>query len=195
MTLGKVTLRAVIGPLMFAHGAQKLFGWFGGPGVDGTAGFFEKLGLRPGRRLAEAAGIGETTGGALLTLGFLTPLASALITGSMVTAIRKVHAEKGLWNTKGGFEYNALILAVGFLLADDGPGRPSLDELALPRLKGPGWGLLQLAAGIAGSYAATEACSEPASEQPVTEARTGGEPGATRRDGDRATVTAGVTSS
>ena len=74
----------------------------------GTAGFFEgKLGLKPGKRHATAAGASEAIGGALLTLGALTPVAAGLITGTMITAIRKVHAPKGPWVTEGGYEYNA----------------------------------------------------------------------------------------
>ena len=95
MNLGKVALRGTVGPLMVGHGTQKLFGWFGGPGPDATGGFFENLGLRPGKRHAVAAGVSETVGGVLLTLGALTPVASGIISGTMITAIRKVHAREG----------------------------------------------------------------------------------------------------
>ena len=110
MKPGKLALRGVIGPLFVGHGTQKLFGWFGGHGLEGTAGFFEQgLGLRPGKRHATAAGLSEAVGGALLTAGALTPLASSMIIGAMVTAIRKVHAPKGPWVTEGGWEYNGLL--------------------------------------------------------------------------------------
>src|SRR3954469_14015642 len=102
--------RAVIGGLFVGHGMQKLKGWFGGHGIKGTAGFFEMLGLRPGKRHATAAGLSETVGGGLLTLGALTPLATTLLTGTMVTAIRKVHAPKGPWVTEGGYEYNLVLI-------------------------------------------------------------------------------------
>ena len=92
MKLGLAVVRAVMGLLMFGHGAQKLFGWFGGHGLQGTAGFFDQVGLKPGKRTALAAGAGEAGGGALLALGFLTPLASAAIIGVMSQAIRTVHA-------------------------------------------------------------------------------------------------------
>src|SRR3982751_3976405 len=98
MRLASAVLRGVIGGLFVGHGTQKLFGWFEGHGIEGTAGFFESLGLRPGKRHAAAAGFSETAGGALLTLGALTPLASALITGTMITAIRKVHLKNGPWS-------------------------------------------------------------------------------------------------
>ena len=95
MDLGRLFLRGVIGPLFVGHGTQKLFGWFGGHGVEGTGGFFEKLGLRPGKRHATAAGITEAGGGLLLTLGAATPFAATLITSTMVTAMRKVHWLQG----------------------------------------------------------------------------------------------------
>ena len=117
MDIGRTALRLTIGPLFVGHGTQKLFGWFGGHGLDGTAGFFEsKLGLKPGKRHAAAAGASEAIGGALLTVGALTPVAAGLITGTMITAIRKVHAPKGPWVTEGGYEYNAV--------ADRGDARP-----------------------------------------------------------------------
>src|SRR5215216_2461515 len=173
MKLGKIAIRAVIGPLFIGHGTQKLFGWFGGHGLEGTAGFFEQgIGLRPGKRHATAAGVSEALGGALLTLGAMTPLAASMISGTMVTAIRKVHASKGPWVTEGGFEYNAVILAAMFAITDHGPGAASVDHALFPRMKGTGWALLQLAAGATGSYLATEKLNAPA---PV-DAQTGGTP-------------------
>jgi putative oxidoreductase len=166
MKLGKLALRGVIGPLFVGHGTQKLFGWFGGHGLEGTAGFFESgLQLRPGKRHATAAGLSEALGGALLTLGALTPVAASLITGVMTTAIRKVHAPHGPWVTEGGYEYNAVLVAALFALTETGPGTPSVDEVAFPRLRGTGWALLALAAGVAGSYLATEQFSEPAAPE------------------------------
>ena len=85
---------SVIGPLFVGHGTQKLFGWFGGHGRDGTGAFFEQLGLKPGKRQATSARAAEAVGGALLTLGALTPVAAGLITGTMITAIRKVHLRR-----------------------------------------------------------------------------------------------------
>jgi putative oxidoreductase len=152
MKLGAPLLRAVIGPLFVGHGTQKLFGWFEGPGLEGASGMMEKLDRRPGRRHALAAAVSETAGGALLTLGALTPVATALLTGSMVTAIRKVHAPKGVWNTQGGYEYNAVLIAALTSLASSGPGKPSVDAARLPWMHGAAWALGSLAAGVAGSY-------------------------------------------
>jgi putative oxidoreductase len=162
MDIGRLFLRGVVGPLFVGHGTQKLFGWFGGHGLEGTAGFFESaLGLRPGKRHAAAAGAAEAVGGALLTIGALTPLSAAMIDGAMVTAIRKVHISKGPWVSEGGYEYNLAIIAALTALAESGPGRPSVDEALFPRFKGTGWALAALAAGAAGSYLATEYFTDP----------------------------------
>jgi putative oxidoreductase len=152
MKLGAPLLRAVVGPLFVGHGTQKLFGWFGGPGIEGISGMMEGMELRPGRRHALAAATAETVGGALLTLGALTPVATTMLTGVMATAIRKVHAPKGVWNTEGGYEYNAVLLAALAAIVSSGPGKPSVDASLLPRMHGPAWAIASLAAGVAGSY-------------------------------------------
>ncbi|QEC49389.1 DoxX family protein [Baekduia soli] len=161
MSLTTTALRGVIGPLFVGHGTQKLFGWFGGQGPDATGGFFEQLGLRPGRRNAIAAGAAEAGGGVLLTLGAFTPLAATLVSSTMITAIRKVHAPKGPWVTEQGWEYNAVLIAAVTALAEHGPGRPSVDARLLPGFKGRGWALASLGAAVAGSYL-VDVLSEPA---------------------------------
>jgi putative oxidoreductase len=90
-------------------------------------------------------------GGALLTLGALTPVAAGLITGTMITAVRKVHAPKGPWNTDGGYEYNLTLIAAMLALTETGPGRPSIDASVFPSLKGNGWALAQFAAAAGGA--------------------------------------------
>jgi len=167
MDLGRTALRIVVGPLFVGHGTQKLFGWFGGHGLEGTGAFFEQLGLKPGKRQATGAGAAETVGGALLTLGALTPVAAGLITGTMITAIRKVHAPKGPWNTDGGYEYNLTLIAAMAALAEVGPGRPSVDESVFPRLKGNGWALAQFAGAAAAAALLTSGRTdaEPASDE------------------------------
>ena len=162
MKLGLAVLRWIVGALFFGHGTQKLFGWFGGHGLDGTAGFFENLGLRPGRRQATAAGAAEAGGGALLALCLLTPAASAALIGTMFTAIRKVHFAKGPWVTEGGYEYNLVLMAVMVALADVGPGDLSLDHALGTELGGPLVALLALAGGIAGAAVMTELTSKSA---------------------------------
>jgi putative oxidoreductase len=167
MDLGTAALRGVIGPLFVGHGAQKLWGKFGGHGLEGTGAFFEQLGLRPGQKHARAAGMAEVAGGALLTLGALTPVATTLISSTMVTAIRKVHASKGPWNTEGGWEYNAALIAAMAAVAERGPGSPSLDAALFPGMKGKGLALASVAAAIAGSYLVTDVLNESAPEQPA----------------------------
>ena len=168
MKLGKLAVRGVVGPLFVGHGTQKLFGWFGGHGLDGTGAFFEQVGLKPGRRQATAAGASEAVGGALLTLGALTPVAAGLITGTMITAIRRVHFAKGPWNTDGGYEYNLTLIAAMLALTEAGPGRPSVDEAVFPWLKGNGWALAQFAASAAGTALVT--ADRTAAEPPADDA-------------------------
>src|SRR5436305_12221204 len=108
MKIGRLLLRLTIGGFFIGHGTQKLFGWFGGHGLDGTGQFFEGLGLRPGRTNALAAGAAEAGGGALLATGFATPLAASALTATMLTAIHRVHLKNGPWVTSGGYEYNAV---------------------------------------------------------------------------------------
>jgi putative oxidoreductase len=167
MDMGRTALRMVIGPLMVGHGTQKLFGWFGGHGLDATAGFFEgQLGLKPGKRHAALAGASEAIGGALLTIGAFTPVAAGLITGTMITAIRKVHAPKGPWVTQGGYEYNAVLIAAMLALTEAGPGRPSVDASAFPWMRGNALAVAQFAAAAAGAALLT---AQP-SEEPADEA-------------------------
>lgn len=111
------------------HGAQKLFDWFGGGGIQGTAGFFESIGVKPGAFMSGMAGLSEFGGGLLLVLGLLTPLAALLLIGTMLMAIVKVHAANGYWNESGGFEYNLTIIALAIGIALTGAGVYSLDTL------------------------------------------------------------------
>src|SRR5687767_13045552 len=98
MDIGLLVLRLVVGTLFVGHGTQKLFGWFGGYGLEGTGGWLRSLGYRGGKTAAAAAGLAEAVGGALLVLGFMTPFAAAAIIGVMINAIASVHLDKGVWN-------------------------------------------------------------------------------------------------
>ena len=167
MKFGAVAIRGVVGPLFIGHGTQKLFGWFGGHGIEGTAGFFESIGLRPGRKHATAAGAAEAGGGALLALGFLTPAAAASLIGVMSTAIRKVHGSKGPWVTDGGYEYNLALIAIMVTLADVGPGDLSFDHALGIEVKGPLVALLALAAGIGGAAVLTGGGAQPPEPAPA----------------------------
>lgn len=156
MGLGKLMLRATIGGYFFGHGMQKLTGWFGGHGPDGTGEFFEQVGLRPGRESALLAGAAEAGGGSLLALGLFTPAAASMLTGVMTNAIRHVHWKNGLWNTDGGVELPAVILAALAALADSGPGRYSLDEVLGIRLRGPVVAAVAMGAGAAAAVYVAE---------------------------------------
>ncbi|MCM3666507.1 DoxX family protein [Mesobacillus subterraneus] len=127
MDIGLLIIRVVIGVLFVAHGAQKLFGWFGGYGLKGTGGWFDSIGMKPGVTMALIAGLAELTGGILFALGLLTPVAGLLIAGTMAIAIMKVHGPNGLWSTSNGYEYNLTLLAVAIGIALIGPGHYSLD--------------------------------------------------------------------
>ncbi len=151
MELGLLVLRVVVGLSFMGHGAQKLFGLFGGHGLAGTAGFFEQgLGLRPGKVHATGAGAAEFFGGLLLVFGLFTPLAAAMLIGTMTVAIIAVHGSKGPWNTEGGYEYNAVLIAVAFAVTAVGPGNWALDHALGFDLNGAGWAVAALAAGALG---------------------------------------------
>jgi putative oxidoreductase len=130
-------VRVVQGSLMAGHGAQKLFGSFGGPGLEGTTGFMEMLGMRPGRPWAYLAGLSEFAGGVLTALGLLYPLGPLGVIGSMSMAIRKAHWGKPIWVTEGGAELPVLNIAISTALMIREPDRYSLDRLLGIRL--PGW--------------------------------------------------------
>jgi putative oxidoreductase len=154
MSLGRLALRAAIGGFFIGHGTQKLFGWFGGHGLDATGGFFEQLGLRPGKHHATAAGLAEAGGGALLLLGGATPLAAAAITGTMLTAIHRVHFKNGPFVTNNGYEYNAVLIAAAMALAETGPGTPSIDHALGTEITGSKAAAFALAGGALGAAGA-----------------------------------------
>jgi putative oxidoreductase len=171
MGIFRLLARVTIGLLFFGHGAQKLFGWFGGGGLEGTAQGFESLGLRPGRRNAVAAGAAEAGGGLLFAFGAATPAAAAALCSVMITAIKTVHWEKGVWSAAGGYEYNLVLLVAVFGLTENGPGPWSVDgALGRPRW-GTAWALAALAAGAAGSAAVLAAAGREQPEQQPAEAR------------------------
>jgi len=170
-SIGRLLLRLLVGGFFFGHGTQKLFGWFGGHGPEVTGQFFEQMGLRPGKHHARAAGLSEAGGGALLALGAFTPLAAAAITATMLTAIDRVHKDKGPWVTNGGYEYNAVLIAAVLALAETGPGSPSLEAALGHERKGARWALAALVAGVAGALgvrliaAAAPPPAQPRAEQ------------------------------
>jgi putative oxidoreductase len=153
MGLGRLAARVVIGAYMFGHGTQKLFGWFDGHGLEATSEQFGKLGLVPGRRNAIAAGVAESGGGVLLAAGLATPLAAAALTGTMLTAVHRVHLAKGPWLSKGGYEYNLVLISAVLAIAEAGPGPLSLDALGASPRKGRACAVGVLGAGALGAFA------------------------------------------
>jgi putative oxidoreductase len=125
--LGLLLLRLGTGGVLAAHGAQKLFGWFGGHGIEGTGRFMESVGYAPGRASATAAGLAEAGGGTLLALGLATPAAGAAAAGAMAGAAA-VHTPNGFFAAGGGYEYAASLSLTAAGLAVTGPGRLSLDH-------------------------------------------------------------------
>jgi putative oxidoreductase len=149
MPEGLLIIRLAIGVLLFAHGTQKLFGWYGGHGLDGTGGFMESLGHRPGRQMALAAGLSEAGGGLLIALGFLTPLGAAMVIGTMIVAAVSAHAPNGLWATNGGYELPMTYALVAAGLAFTGAGDWSVDSAAdLEWTNGWGPGLLAVVVAL-----------------------------------------------
>src|SRR5262245_37076915 len=131
MTLhqGLLLARLVFGLVMAAHGAQKLFGWFGGYGLAGTGGFFASLGFRPGRLFAAADGLSEFSGGLLIALGLLGPVGPALVLSVMIVAAVTVHVKNGLFAQNNGIEVPLLYATAAVALALTGPGAFSIDAL------------------------------------------------------------------
>ena len=126
---GLLAVRLGLGLAIAAHGAQKLFGWFGGHGLAGTGGFFEAIGFRPGKPFAAIAGFGEGAGGLLIALGLFGPVGPALVLATMIVAAVAVHLKNGFWAANNGVEL-AYVYAFGALaIAFAGFGSLSLDTL------------------------------------------------------------------
>ena len=154
LSAGLLVARLALGLAMAAHGSQKLLGWFGGYGLKGTGGFFERLGFRPGVAFAAAASLSGVTGGLLLALGFLGPVGPAIIIGVMIVAAVTVHLKNGFFAATNGFEVAYLYAAGAAALLLTGPGAYSVDALfGIESLWTPAvvWGVL--AAGIVGGFA------------------------------------------
>jgi putative oxidoreductase len=164
--LGILVIRVLFGVALAAHGAQKLFGWFGGYGLKGTGGFFEQLGFRPGVPFAAAAGLSEFGGGVLMALGLFTPFGAAAVLSAMLVAIVSVHLKNGFFAMSNGFELPFLYAVAAFALAFTGPGVFSLDALlGLTRLSQPYLVAGVLALSIIGSVL-TLGSRRPAAVQP-----------------------------
>jgi putative oxidoreductase len=151
VSYGLLLLRVIVGLSLSAHGAQKLFGWFGGHGPRGTAGYFASIGFRPPLAMALVAGMSELAG-VLFALGLLTPLAAVGMASVMVVAVGAVHRPNGFWVMNGGYEYNLAIWTVAAAVAATGPGRFSLDDAfgIAGSLSGLWWGVGVTVVSLAG---------------------------------------------
>ena len=138
------------GLTLAAHGTQKLFGWFGGPGLGATGQFFTVLGFPPGRRHALMAASRETVSGALLAVGLAIPAAVAVVVSLMLFAGVTVHLGKGFFASNGGYEYPFVLAMFALTLAFTGPGSLSIDALVGHQLSGALWGSGSLLAGLVG---------------------------------------------
>jgi putative oxidoreductase len=164
MDAGLLILWVVVGVALIGHGTQKLFGWFGGYGRRGTGAFFELLGYRPGQLFAIIAGLSETGGGALLAVGFLTPLAGAAVVGVMLNAASALRG-RGPWVTNGGWEYPVVLAAAGASFALAVPGSVPVDN-ALGIEWSAAWRLGGVALGVAAAIA-TLLMRRPPAAQPA----------------------------
>jgi len=170
LATGLLILRLVIGLIVAAHGAQKLFGWWGGPGIKGWTAGMIRMRIRPAAPWAWMSALAEVGGGLALALGFLSPLGSAAIASAMLVAVALVHWPKGFWNSKGGFEFNLSILGAVVALALTGPGAISIDAALGIRLPEPLTvlvGAVLVAVGVAGALLtrAPQAATEAAKTQ------------------------------
>ncbi len=129
ISVGLLILRLIVGLLLAAHGAQKLFGWFSGFGFKKTSGFLQSRGFKPAWFWTLLGSLGEFGGGLLFALGFLHPLGAIALFASMLMAVLKFHWNSGLWASSGGFEYPLVVAVLSLALGLTGPGSYSLDAL------------------------------------------------------------------
>lgn len=156
LSLGLLVLRVVVGLTMAGHGAQKVFGWWGGPGLKAWTEGVAKMRIRPAVPFAWLAALAELGGGLALALGFLSPLGSLAIIGTMLVAIATVHWPNGFWNTKRGYEFNLTLMAAVVAIALTGPGTYSVDQAIKFHMPEPATFLIGVVAvilGVAGMLA------------------------------------------
>jgi len=175
MSYGILLIRVVVGLIIAGHGAQKLFGWWGGPGLRGVYGWLGSSRFRGGWAPVLALVASEFVGGLLLALGLFVPFAAVAVVAVMFVAIATTHWRNGFWNGAGGYEFNLLILAVATALAATGGGRFSLDTALgwADNLSGLWWGVGVLAVAALGAIAMltigrrpeTPAVAEPERDQ------------------------------
>lgn len=164
LNFGLLLLRLVVGPVFAFHGYAKIFR---GGRLDGTAGWFDGMGMRPGRVHARAAAFGEIATGVCITLGFLTPFAGMGLVGLMAVAVWTVHKGSGLLVTKNGWEYNLVLGAIGVTLATIGAGQWSVDHALGLDLNGPVGFAIALVGGLGLAAGLLAACYRPPAPDPA----------------------------
>ena len=147
LDIALLILRLGLGLALFAHGTQKLFGWFGGGGIAGTGAGMESMGFRPGKINALLAGLGEAGGGLLLALGLFTPLGGAAVASTMIVA-GSTHTANGFFAGKGGFELPGFFGLTAVALTLSGPGQYSIDGALDNQLVEPWIGITALVVGV-----------------------------------------------
>jgi putative oxidoreductase len=167
--LGLLVARGVAGGGMAAHGAQKYFAAFDGPGLEGAGAFFEQLGLVPGELHAQAAALAEMASGALIAAGLFNPAGPAVLWSTMLVAMQTAHAGKGFFAGKGGVEVPLLYATAGLALACSGPGKYSLDALLHVKLDAKGGRIFWAYAVATAAALAILAQREPPPPAPAPE--------------------------
>ena len=170
LALGLLILRLVIGLTLAGHGAQKVFGWWGGTGLAGWTSGMTRMRMRPPVLWGWLSALSEFGGGLLVALGFLSPLGNFAIIAAMLVAVALVHWPKGFWNTKGGFEFNLSIIGAAVALALTGPGAYSLDALVGIHLPEPATLIVVAALTLAGVGVALGTRAPAAETKPQTAA-------------------------
>src|SRR6202521_4997328 len=165
MSIGIVILCLAVGLTLAAHGAQKLFGWFGGAGLAKSGQGLEQLGFVPGRRNALMAGLTESAGGLLLALGLATPIAAAVVFAVMLVAGVSAHYKQGFFLQNHGYEYTLVLGLDGLSIAFTGAGPLSLDALLGVQLAGARWGFSALAVGLLGGALQLDGRHLPAAQR------------------------------
>lgn len=170
MDYGILFLRAVVGSVFFAHGAQKLFGWWGGGGLRGTAAWLGSTGFRPPFLMAVMVAASESSG-ALLVAGVATPFVALALAATMVVAVGTAHWKNGFWSGKGGYEFNLVLWSAAIAVAAIGPGRFSVDRLLGwdGNISGLWWGVAVLVLSLAGGLLILASRQQPAPAEAADE--------------------------
>jgi putative oxidoreductase len=164
--IGLLVLRVTLGLVMAGHGAQKLFGWWGGPGLSGFSGWLDSLGMRPARPWAVLAALVEFAGGLAVAVGVVTPIAALVLAGDLLVAILLAHLPNGFWNVAGGYEFPLVLVATFVAISLIGPGIYSVDNVIGITLPEPlTWLIVAIVAAVGAGAAFARSQIRPAGRQ------------------------------